>query len=238
LRGIEGEMYMPRARPFLPEHLEKTKADIAKTGLHICSVDTSCSFNNADKWDAVIKEGKESIDLAQKLGAPFIRVFGGKFPDPANPEQTIALVARGLNELGAYAADKAITVLLETHGDFSASDILLQVFAQVDAEAVGILWDLEHPFIHCGEAIRETYDKLRPYIKHVHVKDSKDKSLPQPLCLIGEGDVPIAEAVHLLRGNGYDGWYSLEWEKKHKSYLPEPEEALPGYAAYMKAVWQ
>jgi fatty-acyl-CoA synthase len=44
---------------------------------------------------------------------------------------------------------------------------------------------------------------------------------------LGEGDVPVREMLALLIGGGYDGWVSVEWEKRWHPELGEPEVALP-----------
>jgi beta-glucosidase len=56
----------------------------------------------------------------------------------------------------------------------------------------------------------------------VHLKDVTAQGLTLP----GEGDLPIREMVNYLNENGYDGYFSLEWEKKWHPELPVLEDAL------------
>ena len=46
----------------------------------------------------------------------------------------------------------------------------------------------------------------------------------------------MAEAYQVLRAGGYDGWLTLEWEKKWHPEIEEPEVAFPGYARYMRGL--
>jgi hypothetical protein len=46
--------------------------------------------------------------------------------------------------------------------------------------------------------------------------------------------VPLAEMLRLLKGGGYSGWVTLEWEKKWHPDIEGPEVALPAYADYMR----
>jgi hypothetical protein len=39
----------------------------------------------------------------------------------------------------------------------------------------------------------------------------------------------------VLRSQGYDGWVSFKWEKPTYPELPDAEEALPKYIAFMSA---
>ena len=48
------------------------------------------------------------------------------------------------------------------------------------------------------------------------------------LCLPGQGDIPLKGIVELLQANGYDGFLSLEWEKRWHPALPSMADA---YAA-------
>lgn len=234
IRGIEGEMFLPKARPFLAENIGSTISDLKQKGLKICCLDTSCSFHDPLTFDGAIAEGKASIDLAQKLSVPYIRVFGNNIPDPSKREETICRLAEGLEELGRYAEGKDVYVLIETHGDFSSSDDLSAVLVKTNSPAIGVLWDIHHPYKACGEPMITTYEKLEKYIKHVHIKDSKGTGAHAPLCLVGEGDLPIAESLDILKKNGYEGWLSLEWEKKWHPEIEEPEVAIPAYIKYIK----
>lgn len=236
IRGVEGEMYTPNIRPFLPENIDQTKLQLSELGLEICCLGTSVMFHDPAKLDGAMREGRDSIDLAQRLGVPFIRVFGEKIPDPANREATIDAVSRGFGELVAYAEGRGVTVLMETHGDFSWSDPLLEVLEGSEGSAKGVIWDINHPYKLAGEQMELTYRKLSAYIKHVHVKDTRGRGHGATHCLVGQGDLPVKEAVDLLKQGGYNGWLSFEFEKKWHPEIEEPDVALPAYIEYMRSI--
>ena len=54
--------------------------------------------------------------------------------------------------------------------------------------------------------------------------------------LNGEGEIPLAEILGLLRRQGFDGWLSYEWEKKWHPELASAEVALPHYVSAMRAL--
>jgi len=236
IRGIEGEMFLPKARPFLPENVDKTKGDLKRKGLEIICLDTSCNLHDESKVEQVMEEGKATIDLAQKLGVPYIRVFGNNIPDPARKQQTIHWVAKCLDELGEYAEGKNVCVLIETHGDFSASDELSAVLSGTHSPAIGVLWDVNHPYKAFGEPLTLTYERLGKYIRHTHYKDSRGTGPHAALCLVGEGDLPIRESLDILKKHNYDGYLSLEWEKKWHPELEGPEIAIPSFITYIKTL--
>jgi len=46
--------------------------------------------------------------------------------------------------------------------------------------------------------------------------------------------VPIRDILAALHGIGYDGWLSVEWEKKWHPDLAEPDVALPQHATLLR----
>jgi hypothetical protein len=130
IRGIQGEMYLPKAEPFLPHNIGNTMADLAKRGLSIACLGASSHFHGPNV-DENVKEAKAYVDLAVRLRVRYVRVFGDKIPDPAKKEQTLQRVAASLRELGEYAAPQGVRILIETHGDFSRSQDLLDVLERV-----------------------------------------------------------------------------------------------------------
>ena len=53
---------------------------------------------------------------------------------------------------------------------------------------------------------------------------------------MGEGSVPWPEVFAALRGVGYDGWITDEYEKYWHPELPEPAEGMPRNLAYVQSL--
>jgi fatty-acyl-CoA synthase len=53
---------------------------------------------------------------------------------------------------------------------------------------------------------------------------------------MGEGEVPVREQLKVLEQYGYNGYVSVEWEKKWHPEIAEPEIALPQHIAWLKSV--
>jgi len=49
------------------------------------------------------------------------------------------------------------------------------------------------------------------------------------------GEMPVRKVVEILKANGLDLFLSFEHEKKWHPELPEPEEAFPAYAEFMRS---
>ncbi|RAP75978.1 sugar phosphate isomerase/epimerase family protein [Paenibacillus montanisoli] len=235
IRGIEQEMALHKCTPFLPDNIERSKRQLIEYGLEIICLDTSCVFHDPAKLEASIEEGKAAVDLAVKLGVPYIRVFGDAIPDKNAREETIAQVAQGWQAVCRHAEGTGVSVLIETHGDFSDSRTLLAVIEQVGSSALGVLWDINNPYKYGdGEPLGVTYERLGRYIKHAHIKDTQGAEMHSQITLVGEGDVPIRDCVRLLAEKGYEGWLSFEWEKRWVPSIEEPEVAFPHFIRYIK----
>ncbi|WP_461205884.1 sugar phosphate isomerase/epimerase family protein [Clostridium sp. DL1XJH146] len=234
IRGIEDEIYLPKAFPFLKENQEKTMEGLAQKNLIITDLGTASSFHNPEKYSSSVKEGKDYIDLANELKVPYIRIFGDKIPDLSKKEETIDAIANGINELCKYASHKGVVCLLETHGDIVSIENIEPIINKIKHKNFGIIWDVGHTFKIYGDDISKFLDKMWKYIKHVHIKDLKRVNNQLELCMIGDGVIPVPELIKELKKRGYKGYISLEWEKRWHNSLEEPEVVIPFYAEYLR----
>jgi sugar phosphate isomerase/epimerase len=234
-RGVNGEMFLPAITAFSPENIQQTSFILKEKGLEITDLGSSVSFHDPTKFDKAIQEGKAYIDLAQRLNVPYVRIFGDKIPDFSKKEETITLISRGIDELCRYCLGKNVMCLLETHGDFADLSNLMPLIEQVNHPLLGLIWDVAHTYKIYGDDTSELLNKIFKYIKHVHIKDVKKIDNEFALCMIGEGNIPIKNFINDLKSRGYEGFLSLEWEKKWVPSLEEPEVVVPLYANYMRA---
>jgi sugar phosphate isomerase/epimerase len=215
--------------------LAATKRELKERGLAIPCLDTSCRFDQAAEIDNNISEGKRHIDLADELDAPYIRVFGDRIPDIQSREKIIEQVVEGLLALAHHAEGTGVQVLLESHGDFARLQNLLDVIQAARHPQVGVLWDVHHPFRFFSEPLADTYERLKEYIRHVHLKNSVATDDGVRYCLLGQGDLPVGEVLRLLMNGGYDGWIAFEWEKRWHPEIEEPVVALPDFVRVIRA---
>lgn len=240
VRGVNGVMRAEEIEMFSPESAEETKAQLRAHGLEAIGFGTSASFHDEARYEGAIDEGRKAIDVCHRMGFPFIRVFGDRIAAPGEREAVIGRVVSGMGELCDYAEGKNVQVLLEVHGEFNTVENVRPIIDALGGkEAFGILWDIEHSDKVYGDDWLVFYRAIQPHILHTHIKDYHRKADGGfELCLVGEGDIPIVDIVKQLRADGYDGYYSLEWEKKWVPALEEPEVALPAYKAYMEKIVQ
>jgi sugar phosphate isomerase/epimerase len=235
LRGLQGNMDLPSHAIFAPGRIEQTKKEIRNSKLRIACVSSSANLylEDPEKRAKELADARRFIDLASALGAPYVRVFGGKAESdksPAPDEATKARVAAGLRELGEYSGSKAVTVIIESHDHFTSSATLKDVLTAAGSGHVGLLWDAHHTFATSNEEPEFTVKQVGPWIRHTHLKDSIGKGEDRKYVLTGTGNVPIERQIKALQSIGYKGYYCFEWEKVWHPDLVDPQIAIPDFA--------
>jgi sugar phosphate isomerase/epimerase len=232
LRGVGLEMDLAKVPEFSPARIAASKQLIADRGLSIVGLGASTNMHETDPTRRAngLAEARRFIDLAQGLGAPYVRVFGNKWVQGQAREETIAHIARGLHDLGEYAKERGVTVLLESHGDFVTSPDLEEILTKANSAGVALLWDAHHTFAFGKEAPEITVQRLGRWIRHTHLKDSVPAGNDRRYVMTGSGDVPIRKQVELLVKMGYKGYFNFEWEKKWHPEIENPEVAIPHFA--------
>ncbi len=234
-RCCAGEMDIWKL-PEFSTRLGATAARIRDAGLEVPCLSTSAHLLSADE----ASRGKSFANLeaflgiGEALGAGMVRVFAGR--NHGRPyEKAVADAAATLDDMARLAAPHGIRIAVETHDDWIATDKLAAVLNAATEPNIGALWDINHPFCMAGETPEQSWRNFGRYVVYTHVKDSRrGPDAKREHRLVGEGDVPIAEIVALLRREGYDGWLTYEWEKKWAPEIAEPEVAFPHYVRYMR----
>jgi sugar phosphate isomerase/epimerase len=237
-RGVGGEIDLAKVPEFAAERRAATRQRLAEAGLAPAMILSGARLIvPAAEVEVNLRLAERHIELAAGLGAAAIRVFGGQFPIGLSRAAAVARTAERLRRLGDYAAARGVAVLLETHDDFTDPRLLRRVLEAADHPAVGAVWDSHHTFrlAECG--MQEAWDAIGPWVRSVDVKDSIT-DLAAPLGYryvpLGEGDVPVTDAVRVLRARGYDGWLTCEWEKLWHPDLAPPEIAFPQFITAMR----
>ena len=235
LRGLQGNMDLPSNPLFSPARSAQTKSDITAAKLKIACVSSSANlyWDDPEKRAKDLSDARRFIDLASTLGAPYVRVFGGKAENDTAPvpdDATKKRVAAGLRELGEYAGSRNVSVILESHDHFTSSATLKDVMHAADSPHVGLLWDAHHTFATSNEDPEFTVKQLGQWIRHTHLKDSVGQGEDRKYVLTGRGTVPIARQIKALESIGYKGFYCFEWEKVWHPDLQDPEIAIADYA--------
>lgn len=175
---------------------------------------------------ADIEEQKRWIARFAELGSAFVRVNpGSPFSAHANRDIPEYLV-QSLIELGGYANERGTRLLVENHGGPSSDPVwMTELLERVGNEHLGLLLDLGNfealgpvatALTFGGEvpdlasldlsSVYAGIDALAPRAELVHAKSH----LVEPGGAVGPVD--LEEALRILRGHGFDGPITVEYE--------------------------
>ncbi|MCU6795611.1 sugar phosphate isomerase/epimerase [Paenibacillus sp. WQ 127069] len=196
----------------------------------IClGVSIICSRPDSDKE---IASALDYIKLASDVGAPVLRVAGGKIPAGGTREQTLAAIERVLNAILPSAREHGITIAIETHDDWSDPVQMASLMRAVDDPQVVVLWDVLHTKRRGLAEPAEVITHLGPWIQHVHFHDASFDSEHKEHKPIGEGNLDFAKIAAALQSIHYKGYASGEWsgwEEPYQTHLPRELKAFQSF---------
>jgi sugar phosphate isomerase/epimerase len=226
LRIVDGELLSPAMSG---ARRRRTKRAIADAGVTVCCVDTSFEIANPG---ASMDEAFAYVALAAELGGPMIRLFAGA-PDGEPRDATVGRTQERLAALAERGRDLDVTIAVETHDSFASGEILADVLSNAPKD-VGVIWDTLNPIV-AGEPPDRTFAAIADRVVHVHIKDGAVPPDLEENRLLGDGQVPVGAIVRMLAARGYEGWLSVEWEKRWQPQIPDADVALPRYADGIRA---
>jgi sugar phosphate isomerase/epimerase len=218
--------------PELSSGLAATKRQVLDRGLAIAGVGARAHFHFTDaaKRREQIDEAKKNADIAGALGSTGVRLWGDKVQKGGDRDSTLKWISEALWTLADYGRPMGVNMRLETHGDFTSSADVLAILRGCGCHGAAVTWDPANVLAGSGEDPVVGAENLGAYIEHVHFKDEKllgggKRELTFP----GKGDIPLAKIIASLKKLNYQGFVSLEWEKKNFPNVAEPEVAYPDF---------
>jgi sugar phosphate isomerase/epimerase len=163
--------------------------------------------------DKQAAEVRKWVDVANKLGASHIRVFGGTIPRTSNEQEAAGWVTEMLKDAAPYAGSKGVILGLENHGGITEkASTIVSIVKAVDSPWVGVNLDT-------GNFNRDAYRQIAeilPYAVNAqfktHIRDESGKSVPSDWKRI----------IGMFRESGYRGYFALEYEDKEDATQAVP----------------
>lgn len=234
-RGLQGNLNLYETAVFTTD-IADTQSRLDAAGLAVSCFSSSITLVAKEREALNMEELERYAELCSRFGTRFIRAFGGKL-NGLERSSGVEIAAAQLERMEPVLRDAGVKLLIETHDDWIRCEDALQLLSGASADAVGILWDVHHPYRMCGEAPQRTWDVLGSRIEYTHWKDSLPNAAGDGSFryrFMGEGDVPFTDILAVLKAGGYNGWYTFEWEKKWIPDLEEPELAFPQFVRFMR----
>jgi len=235
-RGLLEDVDISRRAEFT-KGLGKTRRLFAGHGVAISGISISSRFAVVEQAEREkqFDEARRNMELAAKLDAQVVRIYGGHVPEGYTVETIMPILVENLRKIGDAAEKHGVTLAIETHDDWTDSAVCARVMAEVNHPRIRVLWDLHHPYRANRELPEVTYSNLARYTVNVHVKDSTlNREGQVKYVSVGEGDVPLKKMLNMLVKGGYNGYATFEWEKRWHPDLLEPEAVFPLYVKKMR----
>ena len=214
----------------------RRRRDLAALGIVVSDLGASARMHEKDPAVRAqqFDEGRRFIDLAQAMGVKYVRMFGDKIPEGEPKDEVMKRVVEGFRTMADYAKPAGVTVLIESHGDFTRSADLENILTSVGVAAVRAALG-RAPLVRRrrGAARRHVREDRQVDPPHAPQGLEAAKGADRRYVLLGTGEVPVKEQVKVLAAAGYKGLYCFEWEKKWHPEIEEPEVAFPHYAKTM-----
>lgn len=191
--------------------------------LYSVAVRSQLSKPTAELRTAEVENIRKWVDVAEKIGATHVRVFGGPIPKGASEAQAIAWAVEVLKRAAEYAGGKGIIIGVEDDGGLTTTaEPTVAIVKQTDSPHAGINLDT-------GNFPKNGYSQTAlclPYAVNVHFKVNIGSENGGP-----KEKADWDRLIAMFAKAGYKGYISLEYEEAES-----PESAVPRLAAELKRV--
>lgn len=199
--------------------LDDLRAALDETGVTLLSliVDPQLQITDHSTHDEYLVGVSQSLEVAQRLGAPHLVVVAGQeVPAVSRAEQHAAVVSV-LSRAAELLQGSGVTLLLEnlnsrvdhlgTYLDSTREG--LDIVREVGSLHLRLLLDAYHAMVMGEDLVREIGEDIG-LVGHVQVADAPGRHEP------GTGSLDWKSLLRALRNLGYTGYWGME-------YLPQTE---------------
>ncbi len=173
-----------------------------------------------------LTELRKWVDVAQKLGATHVRVFGGAKPPDATLEQAVAMASETLKRGAEYSGARGIILGVEDDGgitDFAKETIEIVTAAKSTWAGMNLdIGNFRPPKVY------EQVEMSIPYAVSTHIKTTVAED-------DGKTRAPYDwdRVFTMFARHGYRGYMGLEYEAEEN-----PTTAVPKYLRQLKELAQ
>ena len=207
-------------------------------GLGICAVSSPLFkipfADNKNEIKQHIESFKQLCEAMHMWGTNLARGF--PFLNFENSEKHFGEIAQIYQDVIKVAEREKVFILIEAEPAVTTNRIKRQVefLELLGSDHVQGLFDPgnEVSDFDAPPPFPEGYNLLKPYIRHVHVKDIKRTPGAFTSAMLGEGDVDFHGIFAALKSDGYTGYVSVETHYRISAALDEHTLVFPQGQAF------
>jgi sugar phosphate isomerase/epimerase len=206
LRGAWGRNVLD----FDDDDVNKLKSALAEKGAQVAMIASPVGKSQITE-PAAFEQARlqRAIRLANAFGTPLIRMFSF-YLEGTTHAACRHEVAKRLGDWARTAERAGVTLLMENEGDLwgDTPERVRDLLASVNSPALRFTLDAGN-FAGLGVAAHDTaYGMLKPWLRHIQIKDVRRE--PRQVVPAGTGEGQIPELLAAARRDGYQGYLSLE----------------------------
>lgn len=199
-----------------------------------------CYNEHGGKEEGSWSKMKESIirhlEIANMLGSPAIRIFGGNPGDFKIHMDFIKRTAEVISEV-LQTESSGICMLVQNHSDSFTAIEIAQLVEMVGSPKLGMAYSPDHSIIMKEDMVKMV-SSIKGVIRQLYIADVIGVGNEYRSVLPGAGIVPVTDVYQALGGSSFEGWVTFKWEKIWNKALEEPETALPHFIEYFNNLVQ
>ncbi len=173
-------------------------------GVDISGTGVRNDFTNPDKnkrnEDIILV--KKWIEVAEKLGAPVIRIFSGtQIPAGFTWEQVMTWMVKDIKECVAYGKQHGVIVAIQNHDDFiKTADQAQKIIEAVNSEWFGLVLDIG------SYRIGDPYKQIEQTVKY-----AVNWQLKENMYVNGaQVKTDLNKVIGIIKASGYRGYVPIE----------------------------
>jgi sugar phosphate isomerase/epimerase len=235
--GVDGvEMYPAFFESFEPDYLERVRQQLDRFGLEAPMMCASPDFTIPDKEGrhAEVERERQIIDVTAQLGGGFCRVLSGQRRAEVARADGVRWVVDCISSLLDHAAARRVVLTMENHykdgywlyPEFAQQlDVFLEVIGQIESPWFGVNYDPSNAIV-AGDDPLVVLEAVKGRVVSMHASDRYLASGTLDDLKRHEGAVGYAKGLKhgvigkglndydaifaRLKGEGFDGWVSIE----------------------------
>ena len=203
------------------KYLQEVSELIKKYSVKISQITAGNDFVQKTK-DELLNQVKMIGELCKRvkdIDCNQLRIDGGWPKEGIESSKYKELILEGIERSIEFAEKEGVFLALDNHGIITNDYTLqLEIFEKIKSKYLGANLDTMNYrwYGYPAEKLIEIYKLIAPYTLHTHLKDGTGSRENYIGKVLGEGEIPIIDAIKILKENNYKGVWCIEYEGKDK----------------------
>ena len=201
--------------------LEKVKGLIERYNVRISQVSAGNDFVQKTK-EEFLNQVKMVCELCKKvkdINCNQLRIDGGWPKEGIESSRYKELILEGIERVIEFAEKEGVFLALDNHGVITNDyNLQLEIFEKIKSKYLGANLDTMNYrwYGYPVEKLTEIYKLIAPYTLHTHLKDGTGNRENYVGKVFGEGEIPLIDAIKILKENNYKGVWCVEYEGRDR----------------------